>query len=155
MNYASAGLAVCGLLWNIVFASAAGAAEQRFNVSMQLVEPMTATLLSAVNDDDTVADNGSLAGHVALLTASGEPGTQITVSVIENHVYLVDVTSPERDRVPVEELLLGGNVSKNGHATFSRAGNLDTISIDTRMQQAQKDNNNVRYSGSATVRLVF
>lgn len=144
-------------------AGAAYATDEPFNITMTLYQAIVITETQALSFPNTTS-GGAIAvtvapadGTAAIFTATGEPSTGVTGSVVESSIVMQHSTWSVADvtkEITVDTFTTGGNLSGAGAGTFDGTGNITDMRIGG-TANVQANDIAGAYSGSATFRLVY
>ncbi len=136
------------------------ATDEGFDVSMNLQSAITITETNALSFVDTTvgrdqtivtAPDDALA---AKFNASGNASTVVTGSVVETSITMITGGGTAEEQIEVDNFATGGDMSDEGVATFTTAGNLNNLRIGG-TANVLAGNIAGTYAGTATFRLIY
>lgn len=145
----------------LFLATPAKATDLGFNLGMTLLTPIAVVNSQGLTFPATTAGAPATVvvapadATAAVFTATGEPSTPVTGSVVEASITMTTgtgLTTPEQ--MTVDTFTTGGDMNAAGAATFDGAGALNNLRIGASANVLAEDLPGV-WSGTATFRLIY
>ena len=149
------------LIASVVTATAAYAADESFESSIRLIEPVTVTEVTSLVFPEQIAGTAQAVTitpddtGAAQFNSAGEPSRNVTASILETSITMITGTgAAASQQIVVNNFSYGGSVAPDGTGAFELDGTLNGIRIGA-TANIDADDQSGNYVGTATFRLVY
>ena len=151
----------CSVLLLATLQNTAFAEEELFQVSLKLLKPITLTQQNSLNFPPVVAGVDTTlvttpdSSDAVKFTATGEPLTGVTGSVVEDFIIMTTADGNiEEQQIRVDAFTTGGDIDSNGSGNFDSNGELNNLRLGATAHIEASDEPGL-YTSSATFRLLY